>query len=547
MQIKKMIIKNTKLLAVLSGAASLMACTALSGNVQKSISDANKSVDGAESQLNNSKDINIANQKYVTYNDAPYFGGSAIKSRSTEELPIIFQQPIQVDQTFSDLNQVASVIQRITKIPVFIDSAGQTGQGAGNQIQTIRITQQDGTLEDLLDLISSKTDTSWKYRNGKLLLSQTETRTYVIKNLPGSIKVSNASTNSSGMDGSTSGTAGGGGSAGTTSGSSSSSNMSQSVNFEMSGDAWAKYEEGIKNLLSSAGKYSLNPNNQSITVSDKPSIMLKVSDYIDKQNALIDKQISIDVQVISVDTTADDNYGINWNVIFKSAQGGFSINGQAAGGASTGSSTASPIFIPSMGTQAFTFTPSANSSFGGSSMVINALSSVLRTSEITNTAALTSSSQPVPINFIQQIGYLASVQTTVSGTSGAGAYQTSLTPGTLSVGFSMNLLPVVEGKDTIRMQIAVSISTLKAMNTFSSGGTQGSTIQLPTVNNRTFMQKVKLKSGSTFVLTGFDDSLDKIFQQGVGNPTWWLFGGGYTAGKTKTRMVMLVTPHIVNG
>lgn len=539
----KKVIKTVKIATILSGAATMISCTALAGQTQKTIATANNSIDQAESQLNNTKDLNISSKKYVTYSDAPYFGASAIKSRSNEDLPVVFQQNVKVDQTFSDLNQVASVIQKITKIPVFVDSAGQTGGGGGNQIQAIRVTQQDGTLEDLLDLISSKTDTFWQYKNGQILLSQTETRTFVIKNLPGQIKVSNQSSSQSGMDSSTS--AAGGGS--TSGGSSSNGSMQQNVNFDLQGDSWSKYEEGVKSLLSTVGKLSSNPSNQSMTVTDKPSIMLKVADYIDKQNSLIDKQVQIDVQVIAVDTQADDNYGINWSLVFKSAQGGFSINGQAAGGAATGASTASPIFVPSMGTQAFTFTPAAGSSMAGSTMVINALSSVLRTSEVTNTAALTSSSQPVPINFTQQIGYLASVQTTVSGTSGAGAYQTSLTPGTLSVGFSMNILPIVEGKDNIRMQVAVSISNLKAMNTFSSGGSQGSTIQLPTVNNRTFMQKVKLKSGSTFILTGFDDSLDKIFQQGVGNPTWWLFGGGYTAGKTKTRMIMLVTPHLIEG
>lgn len=539
--------KSAQFITLIGGSITLFACTALSGTTQTSIKNANNAVDQAESQLNNAKDMNIASDKYIKYSDSPYFGSAAIKNRSSEDLPVIFQQSIQLDQTFTDLNQVASIIQKSTKVPVYVDSAGQTGQGGGNQIQTIRITQLDGSLEELLDLISSKTDTAWTYKNGKILLSQTETKTFVIKNLPGQIKVSNASANSSGMGSSTTGQAsgggGGGGSSASTGTSNSNSTMTQSVNFDLSGDAWVNYETGLKSLLSTIGKYSMNPHNQSITVTDKPSIMMKVNDYIEKQNSLIDKQVQIDVQVIAVDTSAEDNYGINWNVIFKSAQGGFSINGAAA----SGSSAAAPVFAPSTGTQAFTFTPAAGSSFAGSSMVINALSSVLRTSEITNTAALTSSSQPVPINFTQQIGYLASVQTTVSGNSGAGAYQTSLNPGTVSVGFSMNILPIVEGKDNIRMQIAVSISNLKAMNTFSSGGDQGSTIQLPTVNNRTFMQKVKMKSGSTFVLTGFDDSLDKIFQQGVGNPTWWLFGGGYTAGKTKTRMIMLVTPHLVEG
>lgn len=525
---------------------SLIGCSGLSGTTQKTIKDANNAVDGAESQINNAK--NMTDKQYVVYNDAPYFGGASTLIKSSADLPLIFQNPISIDKTFVDLNDVANTIQKLSGIPVYVDSAGQTGQGGGNQIPTIRITQQNGTLQDLLDTISSKSDTAWSFKNGKILLAQTETRTYTIKNLPGNLSVSNNSTSASGMDGSTGGSTGGGGGTSSTSGSSTSSSaMSQNVSFDLKVDAWGKYEDGLKSVVSSIGRYSLNPSNSTVTVTDKPSVMIRINDYIQKQNELMDRQVQIDVQVIAVDTQADDNYGINWNVIFKSAQGGFSINGQASGSAAGASSTGSPIFVPSAATQAFTFSPAAGSSFGGSSVLINALSSILRTSEITNTAAITTSSQPVPINFTQQVSYLASVNTTVSGTSGAGAYQTSLTPGQLSIGFSMNILPVVEGKDNIRMQIAVSISNLKAMNTFSSGGDNGSTIQLPTVNNRTFMQKVKMKSGSTFVLTGFDDSLDRIFQQGVGNATWWLFGGGYTANKTKTRMVLLVTPHLIEG
>ena len=539
--------KNYKKTIVLTMSFNLLACSNLMNSTQKTIKDANNAVDTAESQLNNSKDLNISNQKFISYKDTPYFGGNSIKIRSSEKLPYVFQENVSIDKNFSDLSEVATTLQKITKMPVYVDTAGQTGQGGGNQIPSIRVNQTNGTLEDLLDQIASKSDTYWTYKDGRILLSQTETKTFIIKNLPGNITINNTSTNMSGMDSSSGGGSGGSSGGGGQAGGNSTTSMQQNVKFDLKGDAWGKYDEGLKSLISSIGKYSLNPLNSSVTITDKPSVMLKISDYIEKQNEIMDKQVQVDVQVIAVDTQADDNYGVNWNVVFKSAQGGFTINGMSNASSSSGSSVASPIFIPSSSTQAFTFTPASASSFGGSSLIINALSQVLRTSEITNTAALTTSSQPVPINFTQQISYLASVQTTVSGTSGAGAYQTSLTPGQINVGFSLNILPVVEGKDNIRMQIAVSISNLKAMNTFSSGGDAGSTIQLPTVNNRTFMQKVKVKSGSTFVLTGFDDSLDKIFQQGVGNATWWFLGGGYTAGKTKTRMILLVTPHLIEG
>lgn len=526
--------------AVLAVGISISSCAVL-GGANKSIDTANSAIDNAESNLKMTQ--NISNQKFATYSDLPYFGSSYISTRSSENLPTIFQNKVSINQTFSDLSQISFLLHKLIKVPVYVDTAGETGRGNGGQIPVTSISIKDGSIEELLDQIASKTDTSWSYKNGSVLLSQTETRTFLIKNLPGTTNVSSSTSSQAGVEGSTSGAGGGGGGeAGSTGTSSASTTMQQGVTFSHKGDAWGKYEETLKSLLSSIGKVTVNPNHQTITVTDKPSTLLKIGEYIDHQNNMLDKQVRVDVQVIAVDTSAEENYGVDWTAVFKSLQGGFTIGGMAA---TAGGSA--QVFTPTMITQSFTFTPSAQSSFAGSSLLINAMSAVGKTSEITDTSAVTSNSQPVPINFTQQISYLASVQTTVSGTTGQGAFQTSLTPGQLTVGFSMNILPVIEGKDNIRLQLAVNISNLKAMNTFSSGGDEGSTIQLPTVNNRNFMQRVKLKSGSTFVLTNFDDNIDKIFQNGVGSPNWWLFGGGYTAGKYKTRMILLVTPYIIEG
>lgn len=529
----------TTLLSSLILSGCLTSCAVLSGSSQ-SIKNANTAIDNAESGLKNGQ--NISNQKFATYSDLPYFGSSYIATRSSENLPTIFQNKVSINQTFSDLSQIAYTLHNLIKVPVYVDTAGETGKGNGGQIPITSINLKNGSIEELLDQIASKTDTSWSYKNGSVLLSQTETRTFLIKNLPGTININSSTSSQAGVEGSSSGSGGTGDSGGSSGQASASTTMQQGVSFSHKGDAWSKYEETIKSMLSSIGKVATNPNHQTVTITDKPSTMLKVGEYIDHQNNMLDKQVRVDVQVIAVDTSAEENYGLDWNAVFKSLQGGFTIGGQAA---TAGGSA--QVFTPSMITQAFTFTPSADSSFAGSSLLINAMSATNRTSEITDTSATTSNSQPVPINFTQQISYLASVQTTVSGTTGAGAYQTSLSPGQLTVGFSMNILPVIEGKDNIRLQLSVNISNLKAMNTFSSGGSEGSTIQLPTVNNRNFMQKVKLKSGSTFVLTNFDDNIDKIFQNGVGSSSWWLFGGGYTAGKYKTRMILLVTPYIIEG
>lgn len=549
--------KKNKLIntLLLTGSLPIISSCAIMG-ANKSIGIANDSINNAESQLVNGKNQTIQNKNYVSYSDDAYFGSDFIENTGGKALPNIFYKQISGgDRVFTNLNDVANTVYKLTKIPTYVNSMGQTGGGGGDIINTTRITQNGGNLIDFLDNIASSTDTSWQYENGKIILSQVVTKTFLVKNIPGDIQVSGNSTNTSGMNGTSSGApsaistgSGGGGSgqASTTGGSTSSSTLSQNVTFNLNGDFWQKYETGLKNLLSKVGTYNINGATGSVTITDKPSAMLNISRYIKEQNKLMDQQVNIDVNVISVDTSADDNYGINWNLVLKGTPGSITMAG--ASGSSTAATSAASVFSPSAVTQAFTFT-SAQGALSGSSAIINALSSLTKVSEVTTAAAVTMSSQPVPINFVQQISYLASTQTTVSASGGAGTTQTSLQPGQVNVGFSMNILPVVEGNDMIRMQITVGISNLKAMSTFSSGDPTngGATIQLPTVNNRTWMQKVKVRSGSVFVTTGFDDGLDKLVEQGVGQSNWWWLGGGYSANKTKTRLIMLVSPNIIKG
>lgn len=533
---------------------SMTGCAITGAN--QSISKANTAINTAESQINTSKDKNIQNKNFISYSDDAFFGNEIIETSGGKDLPPIFNKPIDgVDKVFANLNDVATTIYKLGKIPTYVNTMGQTGSGGGDIITTTRIIQKGGTLSDLLDNIASSTDTSWTYENGKIILSQTQTKTFIVKNIPGDIQVNGSSTNTSGMSGGSSGSpqaissAGGGGGSGsstTTSNSNNTAGLSQNVTFNLTGDFWQKYEAGLQKLLSKIGTYNINGATGSVTVTDKPSAMLNISKYIKEQNKLMDQQVNIDVNVITVDTSADDNYGINWNLVLKGAPGSATMAG-ASGSSSVGAAAAS-IFNPTQTTQAFTFT-AAQGAMAGSSLIVNALSNLTKVSEVTTAAAVTMSSQPVPINFVQQISYLASTQTTVSASGGAGTTQTSLQPGQLNVGFSMSILPVVEGNDMVRMQISVSISNLKAMNTFSSGDPTngGATIQLPTVNNRTWMQKVKVRSGSVFVTTGFDDGMDKLIEQGVGQANWWWLGGGYSANKTKTRLVMLITPTVVRG
>ena len=253
------------------------------------------------------------------------------------------------------------------------------------------------------------------------------------------------------------------------------------------------------------------------------------------------RQVQVDIQILNVDVNATDNYGINWGLALSAGiDSSFTINGQAiSGSGSTSTFTPSPVFVPTATTQAFTFgTNSGNLS--GSQLIINALSTLSKTSLVTSTAVTTLSNQPVPVQFVDQQGYLASTTTTQTSQVGS---QTALTPGQVTTGISLNVLPVIQNDGTVFMQLSINISSLKQISEFSS---QGASIQLPETLQRNLMQKAVIHSGDCFVVTGFDSDSQAITNTGVGGPYEWFLGGGVSANKTRTRMVILVTPRVVN-
>ncbi|MFN7094520.1 MAG: PilN family type IVB pilus formation outer membrane protein [Burkholderiales bacterium] len=520
--------------------------TTLPSDVKKSIHDTESGIERATTKV--AKARTVQSNNFIQHTDTGYFGNQTVVQNDTDFLPPIFSNQIQLDQQFFGLKSIATGLTELTRIPTILDNPNNTP--TTNSCAAVRITQQEGNLIDLLNLLGARCDIDWSYREGKIILSDTETQTWPIKGIPGDIQVYNQINNNSGVKGQAGamGASIGGSSSGGASGlSQASSNQSstQNIAFNLQNSLWKNLEDAIKSMLSRVGKLSISPATSSLTVTDRPSVLLRVDRYVRNQNNILKRQVQIDVQVLNVDVEKSDNYGINWNLALQVANTKFTINGQAItqdssnGGTKT---TLSPVFVPSNTTQAFTIgLPGSAADSNASGLVINALSTITKTALVTSTAITTLSNQPVPVQFVDQLAYLASVSTTVTGA--AGTTQTSLTPGQLTTGFSLNILPVIEADGKVNLQLSLNISALKNMAQYASGG---SSLQLPETLQRNFMQKVVIKSGDTFVMTGFDSNAQNIRNNGVGSADNWLFGSGISAEENRTRMVVLVTPRIIN-
>lgn len=536
-------------------------------------SEANKSIDANESQVDKTESsINLLHDAIKKRNlnfdsDTIYINDASIMRKNLGFFPPIFNHTIQVDQTFYSISDVSSLINQLTGYPVLLDLLST------KKDINIRVIQNHGTLIDLLNNICARTDLTWRFASDKIIISDNETRTWFLHALPGENTTSSQligtdgvstpsasgsygnSSSSSSMSGSSStgasvsggGVSSSGGGLSSASGGAPGQNATHSTLFSMNGAFWSNLNDTIKSMLSATGTVHILPATSSVTVTDKPSVILRVDSFIQQQNVSLKRQVQIDVQILSVDTNKEDNYGINWNLAFQGSNGNMYINGVPAGGNTVNGATTTgttgggliPVFTPNSTTQSFTVAGAPGSSLSGSQLILQALSTIAKVSVVTATSASTLNNQPVPIEFVDNMSYVSGYQTYFVGLNGG---QNNLITSNLSYGFMFHILPNIEDNGTVNLQISMSMSQLKSMQNVTI---QGQYVQLPNMVQRDTMQKVTLHSGETYVVTGFDENVNTVTNTGVGSAFNWLLGGGVSTTKRRLRLVMLVTPRVI--
>lgn len=457
---------------------------------------------------------------------------------------------VAVNKKFNSLNESISYVTSLTGVPVST-SVPVTALGAGgfSQMQQQPIQQQQnqfqvpalpgvatsningnmfqnpatftvaysGEMRGLLDLIAAKYNVSWEYEGNGIRYFKTKSKTFRLAALPGNTSLkSKIGTQSSGS---------GSGS----SGSSSNSNSEQEAGIEFSGlSVWKGVEDSIKTMLTTDGKITVTSATGTITVDDTPVVLERVSKFIDEQNMSLSRQVVINIKVLSVDLGSSDEYGINWSAVYNNVSKSLGVS-------------LSNAIAPSAGATNLTFKVLSGNMWSGSTAMIDALSKQGKVSQVTSASMVTLNNQPAPIQVGKQTSYLASSMTTI-GTGGAGN-TTTLQPGQITTGFSMNMLPHILDSNKLMLQYSGDISSLTRIDTVTSGG---SSIQTPEIDTRNFLQRVIMSGGETLVVTGFEQFNLSGDTQGVGSAENVAVGGGVKTKKNKNVLVVLIQP-VLNG
>lgn len=380
----------------------------------------------------------------------------------------------------------------------------------------------NGELRGLLDLAASRLGLSWRIDQGSVIFYRFDTRTY-------QLVIINTKINSSASIDSGSGHQMG--SSGASSSSSGDSTSTQKTAYDLSSNLYEDIRKTVESILTpKTGRYWLSSASGTLTATDTPEVLNSIGRYIDYENKVLNRQVQLNIQILSVTQTHNEQLGLDWGLVYKSLQNyGVSLNGSFSNAASNAVTSGYSILDTATGNAA---------KFSGSQLLIKALSEQGNVSVVNNFSRATTNLTPVPYQLSNQRGLLTSSSSTATANVGV---TSSMTTTTLTTGLFMTAVPFIEANGDVQLQFAFSYDSPPLIDSFYSkdGNTRNDTADYTT---QAITQKVNMKSGQTLMMTGADQTSVTANKQGTLSPGNFIAGGGRDGSDKRTTLIILVTP-----
>lgn len=514
-----------------------------------------------------------------------YLGSQAINLAYETTLPTVFREVTMRFPGRANLSTVASRITEITKLPVRIRpdvfvsakslvNSGTVGNGtqpgtipgapvgappgmtnaafnpvpgsplpaiprSGSPAMGVAAQMLDdfdlslpqdysGSLSGYLDLVASRLGINWEYKDGTIHLYRLVTKVFTVKVNPGSIDFS--STLSKGGS-ATTGTTGG---ANATSNGSFSSQSSTTLTGKYS--VWDSLEQALNGMKTPLGRITVDQSAGHIIVTDTKEVVEEIGRVIEIENNTLTRQVQVDVRVLRVAFNDSFQAGANLNLVYQRL---------AAGGAENSFSLSAPgnLVSADAGGMGFNILSPTNR-FAGSSLLVQALNSVGRIVDDNTITATTTNRLPVPIGKFNTVTYLARTEPALGGgvVSGGGVGVPGLTPGQVTTGFFLNVIPTALENNSVLMRLSMDQSDLLRIGTISTGsGATLQSIQTPEVSGTKSDHSIGLKEGESLVLMGI--AADRM----ASDSRTGITGHSRQASKSHDVEIIVVTPKVRAG
>ena len=281
-----------------------------------------------------------------------------------------------------------------------------------------------------------------------------------------------------------------------------------------------------------------------------------MGEYIARQNKRLSQLVTIDVKVLQVSISNDSAFGLNLAAAINSTSG-LNIVANPKNNLATQDASSMNIAVLSNAVSALTgathlengvevggaytadqIRDGSLSSVAGSNALIQALAKQGKVSLVTNVGVTTRNNRVAPVTNTRTTGYIKRFEsrnfTTVESST--------VDQDDLETGFSMQLLPNVLENGKILLLFKISVRELLRMSTQTIGEV---TLQLPEVEERSFMQEIIMESGQMLVVSGFEKQTGSDTRYGLGDPDFMALSGSRETSGQRDVLVVILTPQVL--
>ena len=470
----------------------------------------------------------VASGATVSMSEGVWLGNKSMVLEHRNNLPSKFETDTGVTILLNEpvsLQVLANDIYSITSIPVKID-----GQVSSDKLKKLVNVAYTGKLSGLLSQVATDLDLLWYYDKNSIVFYETETKTFTLYALGTEVAYQTSV----------------------------STDNSNEVSLESTLKEWDEVENAIESIIGKADNadFTVSRSLGTITVTASPSILARVGEYIERQNKRLSQLITIDVKVLQVTISNDSAFGLNLAAAINSTSGlnivanpknnlasteASSMNIAVLSNAVSALTGATHMEGSSLVEGAYTQDQIMNGSLSGaagSNALIEALAKQGKVSLVTNVGVTTRSNRVAPVSNTRTTGYIKRFEsrnfTTVESST--------VDQDDLETGFTMQLLPNVLENGKILLLFRMSVRELLRMSTQTIGEV---TLQLPEVEERSFMQEVIMESGQMLVVSGFEKQKGSDTRYGLGDPDFMALSGSRETSASREVLVVILTPQVL--
>ena len=470
----------------------------------------------------------VASGDTVSMSEGVWLGNKSMVLEHRNNLPSKFETDTGVTILLNEpvsLQVLANDIYSITGIPVKID-----GQVSSDKLKKLVNVAYTGKLSGLLSQVATDLDLLWYYDKNSIVFYETETKTFTLYALGTEVAYQTSV----------------------------STDNSNEVSLESTLKEWDEVESAIESIIGKADNadFTVSRSLGTITVTASPSILARVGEYIERQNKRLSQLITIDVKVLQVTISNDSAFGLNLAAAINSTSGLNIVANPKNNLASTEASSMNIAVLSntvsaltgathmegnSLVEGAYTSDQIMNGSLSGvagSNALIEALAKQGKVSLVTNVGVTTRSNRVAPVSNTRTTGYIKRFEsrnfTTVESST--------VDQDDLETGFTMQLLPNVLENGKILLLFRMSVRELLRMSTQTIGEV---TLQLPEVEERSFMQEVIMESGQMLVVSGFEKQKGSDTRYGLGDPDFMALSGSRETSASREVLVVILTPQVL--